>query len=223
MFEVRNLKKTYYPMKGVPVEALKGISLQFEDRGLVFILGKSGSGKSTLLHLMGCLDRATDGEILLNGVSSKDFTDEDFDNFRGDYLGFVFQDYNLLPDFNVEENIALGQELIGKKADNTKEMLELVGLADMAKRKPAELSGGQRQRVAIARALAKDPKIIFADEPTGALDEETGKSILSLLKTLSKEKLVIVVTHDRDFAETYGDRIIELADGKIISDTEALK
>ncbi len=223
MFEVRNLKKTYYPKKGVPVEALKGISLQFEDRGLVFILGKSGSGKSTLLHLMGCLDRATDGEILLNGVSSKDFTDEDFDNFRGDYLGFVFQDYNLLPDFNVEENIALGQELIGKKADNTKEMLELVGLADMAKRKPAELSGGQRQRVAIARALAKDPKIIFADEPTGALDEETGKSILSLLKTLSKEKLVIVVTHDRDFAETYGDRIIELADGKIISDTEALK
>lgn len=223
MFEVRNLKKTYYPEKGVPVEALKGISLQFEDRGLVFILGKSGSGKSTLLHLMGCLDRATDGEILLNGVSSKDFTDEDFDNFRGDYLGFVFQDYNLLPDFNVEENIALGQELIGKKADNTKEMLELVGLADMAKRKPAELSGGQRQRVAIARALAKDPKIIFADEPTGALDEETGKSILSLLKTLSKEKLVIVVTHDRDFAETYGDRIIELADGKIISDTEALK
>lgn len=223
MFEVRNLKKTYYPKKGVPVEALKGISLQFEDRGLVFILGKSGSGKSTLLHLMGCLDRATDGEILLNGVSSKDFTDEDFDNFRGDYLGFVFQDYNLLPDFNVEENIALGQELIGKKADNTKEMLELVGLADMAKRKPAELSGGQRQRVAIARALAKDPKIIFADEPTGALDEETGKSILSLLKTLSKEKLVIVVTHDRDFAEAYGDRIIELADGKIISDTEALK
>ena len=223
MFEVRNLKKTYYPKKGVPVEALKGISLQFEDRGLVFILGKSGSGKSTLLHLMGCLDRATDGEILLNGVSSKDFTDEDFDNFRGDYLGFVFQDYNLLPDFNVEENIALGQELIGKKADNTKEMLELVGLADMAKRKPAELSGGQRQRVAIARALAKDPKIIFADEPTGALDEETGKSILSLLKTLSKEKLVNVVTHDRDFAETYGDRIIELADGKIISDTEALK
>lgn len=223
MFEVRNLKKTYYPKKGVPVEALKGISLQFEDRGLVFILGKSGSGKSTLLHLMGCLDRATDGEILLNGVSSKDFTDEDFDNFRGDYLGFVFQDYNLLPDFNVEENIALGQELIGKKADNTQEMLELVGLADMAKRKPAELSGGQRQRVAIARALAKDPKIIFADEPTGALDEETGKSILSLLKTLSKEKLVIVVTHDRDFAETYGDRIIELADGKIISDTEALK
>lgn len=223
MFEVRNLKKTYYPKKGVPVEALKGISLQFEDRGLVFILGKSGSGKSTLLHLMGCLDRATDGEILLNGVSSKDFTDEDFDNFRGDYLGFVFQDYNLLPDFNVEENIALGQELIGKKADNTKEMLELVGLADMAKRKPAELSGGQKQRVAIARALAKDPKIIFADEPTGALDEETGKSILSLLKTLSKEKLVIVVTHDRDFAETYGDRIIELADGKIISDTEALK
>lgn len=219
MFEVKNLKKTYYPKKGIPVEALKGIELSFGGKGLVFILGKSGSGKSTLLHLMGCLDRATEGELILNGVSSQNFTAADYDNFRGEYLGFVFQDYNLLPEFTVEENIALGLELIGKKAENVLEMLALVGLNDMAKRKPMELSGGQRQRVAIARALAKDPKIIFADEPTGALDEETGKSILSLLKELSNEKLVIVVTHDREFAEEFGDRIIELADGRIVADS----
>lgn len=221
MFEVRNLKKTYHPKKGVPVEALKGIDLSFGDKGIVFILGKSGSGKSTLLHLMGGLDRATEGELVLNGVSSKNFSAEDYDNFRGDFLGFIFQEYNLLSEFTVEENIALGLELIGKKADNVDEMLALVGLEGMNKRKPAELSGGQRQRVAIARALAKNPKIIFADEPTGALDEETGKSILALLKELSKEKLVIVVTHDREFAEIYGDRIIELADGRVVSDTEA--
>ena len=220
MFEVKNLKKIYYPKKGVPVEALKGIDLSFGEKGLVFILGKSGSGKSTLLHLMGCLDRATEGELILNGVSSQNFTAADYDNFRGEYLGFVFQDYNLLPEFTVEENIALGLELLGKKAENVQEMLALVGLDDMAKRKPMELSGGQRQRVAIARALAKDPKIIFADEPTGALDEETGKSILTLLKELSGEKLVIVVTHDREFAEEFGDRIIELADGRIVADSE---
>ncbi len=220
MFEVKNLKKTYYPKKGVPVEALKGIDLQFGERGLVFILGKSGSGKSTLLHLMGGLDTPTEGELVLNGVSSKNFKDADYDNYRGEYLGFVFQEYNLLPEFTVEENVALGLELIGRKAENVEEMLSLVGLEGMAKRKPMELSGGQRQRVAIARALMKDPQIIFADEPTGALDEETGKNILTLLKELSEKKLVIVVTHDRDFAETFGDRIIELADGKVVSDTE---
>ena len=219
MFEVKNLKKTYYPKKGVPVEALKGVDLSFGDRGLVFILGKSGSGKSTLLHLMGGLDRASEGELILNGVSSKNFTSADYDNYRGESLGFVFQEYNLLPEFTVEENIALGLELIGRKAENIDEMLVLVGLEDMKHRKPMELSGGQRQRVAIARALAKNPKIIFADEPTGALDEETGKSILSLLKELSAEKLVVVVTHDREFAQSFGDRIIELADGRVISDT----
>lgn len=219
MFEVKNLKKTYYPKKGVPVEALKGVNLAFGDKGIVFILGRSGSGKSTLLHLMGGLDRATEGELILNGTSSKEFSAADYDNYRGEFLGFVFQEYNLLPEFTVRENIALGLELIGRKAENIDEMLRLVGLEDMAARKPMELSGGQRQRVAIARALAKDPKIIFADEPTGALDEETGQEILSLLKKLSAEKLVIVVTHDREFAEKFGDRIIELSGGCVISDT----
>ena len=219
MFAVNNLSKTYSHGEGMPVEALKKVTLNFGEKGLVFILGKSGSGKSTLLHLMGGLDRPTEGELILNGVSSKNFKAADYDNYRGEYLGFVFQEYNLLPGFTVAENIALGLELIGRKAENIEEMLSLVGLEGMGKRRPMELSGGQRQRVAIARAIAKNPEIIFADEPTGALDEETGKEILSLFKKLSAEKLVIIVTHDREFAEEFGDRIIELANGKVISDT----
>lgn len=219
MFEIIDLKKTYYPKKGVPVEALKGINLKFGEQGLVFILGRSGSGKSTLLNLMGGLDRITEGEIVLDGVSSKAFQTADYDKYRSSYLGFIFQEYNLLPELTVEDNIALGVEVTGKKIQNMEEILSLVGLDGMGKRKPRELSGGQQQRVAIARAIAKDPKIIFADEPTGALDEETGENILHLLKELSKEKLVIVVTHDRDFAREYGDRIIELSDGRVISDT----
>ncbi len=220
MFELCHLKKTYYPKKGVPVEALKGIDLKFGENGLVFILGRSGSGKSTLLNLMGGLDNVTEGEIILDGVSSETFTARDYDNYRSSYLGFIFQDYNLLPELSIEDNISLGVEVTGKKLKNIEEILKQVGLEGMEKRKPRELSGGQCQRVAIARAIAKDPKIIFADEPTGALDEETGEKILHLLKELSKEKLVIVVTHDREFAKEYGDRIIELSDGKIISDTE---
>ena len=219
MFAVNNLSKTYSPEEGRPVEALKKVTLSFGEKGLVFILGKSGSGKSTLLHLMGGLDRPTEGELILNGTSSKNFKAADYDNYRGEYLGFVFQEYNLLPGFTAAENIALGLELIGRKADNVEEMLALVGLEGMGKRRPMELSGGQRQRVAIARAIAKNPAIIFADEPTGALDEETGKEILSLFKKLSADKLVIIVTHDREFAEEFGDRIIELANGKVISDT----
>ncbi len=220
MFEVRDLKKTYYPKKGVPVEALRGIDLVFPEKGLIFILGKSGSGKSTLLHLMGCLDRPTEGEIVLDGTSSAKFTAADYDNFRGEYLGFVFQEYNLLNEFTVRENVEIGCTLIGRSPEKAGETLALVGLSEMADRKPMELSGGQRQRVAIARAICKDPKIIFADEPTGALDETTGREILDILKSLSAEKLIIVVTHDREFAETYGDRVIELADGRIVSDRE---
>ncbi len=222
MFEIVNLKKTYVPKKGVPVEALKGIDLKFEDRGLVFILGRSGSGKSTLLHLMGGLDSITEGEVILNGVSTKNFKPADYDRYRSLYLGFVFQDYNLLSELTVEDNIALGLEVAGKKTENIEETLALVGLEGMGKRKPRELSGGQRQRVAIARAIAKDPGIILADEPTGALDEETGEAVLRLLKELSKEKLIIVVTHDRDFAREYGDRVIELSDGRVVSDTQKL-
>lgn len=220
MIEVKNLKKTYKPKKGKPVEALKGINLKFEEKGLVFILGKSGSGKSTLLNMLGGLDKFDEGEIIIKGKSSAKFNQSDFDSYRNTFIGFIFQEYNILNDFTVGANIALAMELQGKKP--TKEalnnILDEVDLQGFASRKPNELSGGQKQRVAIARALIKNPEIIMADEPTGALDSNTGKQVFDTLKRLSKNKLVIVVSHDREFAEQYGDRVIELADGEVISD-----
>lgn len=220
MLEVRNLKRIYRVKNAEPVYALNDISLKFPEKGLVFILGKSGSGKSTLLNVMGGLDVADEGEIIIDGKSSKDFSKGEMDSYRNTYLGFIFQEYNILSDFNVKENIALALQLQHKKAtdEEVEKILEQVDLAGYGKRKPNELSGGQKQRVAIARALVKEPKIIFADEPTGALDSNTGKQVFDTLKKLSKDKLVVVVSHDRDFAERYGDRIIELKDGKVISD-----
>lgn len=221
MFEAKNLKKIYPVKKGEDVVALKGVSITFPERGMVFILGKSGSGKSTLLHLLGGLDKPTEGEIVLDGKSSKDFRDHDWDEYRNRDVGFVFQEYNLLPEFTVRDNIAIALELQKKKPDKetVERILGRVELQGVSGRKPGELSGGQRQRVAIARALVKEPKIIFADEPTGALDAATGESVLQLLKSLSAEKLVIVVSHDREFAERFGDRVIEIADGTIVSDS----
>ena len=220
MLEIKNLSKIYKPKKGLPVTAIKNISLKLSDTGMVFLLGKSGSGKSTLLNLLGGLDRYDGGEIIINGVSSKDFKQTHFDSYRNTYVGFIFQEYNILDEFNVGENIAIALELQGKKATDEKinEILSKVDLDGYGNRKPNELSGGQKQRVAIARALVKNPEIIMADEPTGALDSNTGKQILDTLKKLSREKLVIVVSHDREFAESYADRIIELADGEIVGD-----
>lgn len=220
MLEVKNLTKVYKPKKGVPVTALGGVNLKFADTGMVFLLGKSGSGKSTLLNLLGGLDRYTDGEIIINGVSSKDFKQNHFDSYRNTYVGFIFQEYNILDEFNVGENIAIALELQGEKATDNEinKILKQVDLDGYGDRKPNELSGGQKQRVAIARALVKNPEIIMADEPTGALDSNTGKQVFDMLKKLSREKLVIVVSHDREFAENYADRIIELSDGKIIGD-----
>ena len=220
MLEIRNLTKTYKPKKGVPVVALDNISLKFPDRGMIFLLGKSGSGKSTLLNLLGGLDIYDSGEIIIKGKSSKNFKQQDFDSYRNTYVGFIFQEYNVLDEFTVGANIALALELQGKKATDEKinSILKEVDLEGFGQRKPNELSGGQKQRVAIARALVKNPKIISADEPTGALDSNTGRQIFDTLKKLSADKLVIVVSHDRDFAENYADRIIELADGKVISD-----
>jgi ABC-type lipoprotein export system ATPase subunit len=187
---------------------------------MVFILGKSGSGKSTLLNIMGGLDSYDSGEFIIKGKSSKDFAGSDFDAYRNTFIGFIFQEYNVLDDFTVGANIALALELQGKKAlpEKINDILSQVDLLNYAKRKPNELSGGQKQRVAIARALVKEPQIIMADEPTGALDSNTGKQIFDSLKKLSRDKLVLVVSHDRDFAERYADRIVELSDGKIISD-----
>ncbi|MDE7191876.1 MAG: ATP-binding cassette domain-containing protein [Clostridia bacterium] len=222
MLELKDLTKTYKPRKGVPIKALQGVSLSFEERGLVFILGRSGSGKSTLLNVVGGLDSVDSGEIIINGRSSKDFKRADYDSYRNTYIGFIFQDYNLLDELTVGENITLALELQNQKVDEERleSILKEVDLEGYADRKPNELSGGQRQRVAIARALVKNPQIIMADEPTGALDEETGIQVLNTLKKMSKDKLVIVVSHDREFAEQYADRIIRLKDGKIGSDTK---
>ena len=221
MFSAIDICKAYRPRGGVPVEALRGVTLRFGERGMVFILGKSGSGKSTLLHILGGLDDADAGYLEIDGKTTQAFSRKDFDDYRNEYVGFVFQEYNLLPTFTVRENLSIALELQGKSASEEQiaAALAKVGLAGMEKRKPTELSGGQRQRVAIARAMIKEPEMILADEPTGALDEETGQSVLKLLKQLSEEKLVIVVSHDRDFAERFGDRIIELADGAVVRDT----
>ncbi len=220
MLEIRNLTKVYRSKTGESVRALNDVSVSFPESGMVFILGKSGSGKSTLLNVIGGLDGYDSGEFIIKGKSSKSFSGSDFDAYRNTFIGFIFQEYNILDDFTVGANIALALELQGKKATNESinNILAQVDLVNYAKRKPNELSGGQKQRVAIARALVKEPQIIMADEPTGALDSNTGKQIFDSLKQLSREKLVLIVSHDRDFAEKYADRIIELSDGKIVSD-----
>lgn len=222
MIIAKNLRKVYAPKKGVEVKALDDVSLKLPDTGMVFILGKSGSGKSTLLNVLGGLDTFDSGEIIIKGQSSKEFKQSHFDSYRNTYVGFIFQEYNILEDFTVGANIALAIELQGRKATNEEinSILDEVGLNGLGSRKPNELSGGQKQRVAIARALVKKPEIIMADEPTGALDSNTGRQVFDTLKELSKTKLILIVSHDREFSELYADRIIELADGKIISDVE---
>ncbi|MBQ2705081.1 MAG: ABC transporter ATP-binding protein/permease [Clostridia bacterium] len=220
MLETVNLGKIYRSEKGVSVTALDNVSIKFSDSGMVFLLGKSGSGKSTLLNLLGGLDKCDSGQILIKGQSTADFKQSHFDSYRNTCVGFVFQEYNMLEEFTVGANIAIAIELQGKKATDQQinEILHQVDLDGYGDRKPNELSGGQKQRVAIARALVKNPEIIMADEPTGALDSNTGRNVFETLKRLSKQKLVIVVSHDRDFALKYADRIIELADGRVVSD-----
>ncbi len=225
MIQIKSLSKKYKEGKGKEVTALDGVSLELPNKGLVFITGKSGSGKSTFLNLLGGLDSPTEGEIIIDGRSSRDFKEKDYCSYRNDYVGFVFQEYNLINQYSVGVNVALALELHGKSkerelVEETLRKLELVdGEKTLYDRAVNTLSGGQKQRVAIARALVKDPKLILADEPTGALDSETGKTLYELLKKLSEEKLVVVITHDRECAEQYGDRIIELKDGRILSDS----
>lgn len=220
MLEVKNLTKIYTPKDGVPVKALDKINLAFPEKGMVFLLGKSGSGKSTLLNVCGGLDSPSKGEIIVKGRSSKSFSPSDFDSYRNTFIGFIFQEYNILEDFSVEDNIALALELQNKPHDKAAvaHILSQVDLEGFENRDPKTLSGGEKQRIAIARALIKNPEIIMADEPSGALDSATGRQVFETLKKLSLDKLVIVVSHDRDFAEEFGDRIIELKDGKVISD-----
>ncbi|MCR0613418.1 ABC transporter ATP-binding protein/permease [[Clostridium] innocuum] len=221
MLELKHIAKTYKTTKGVRTEALKDINLRFPQRGMVFVLGKSGSGKSTLLNIIGGLDQADTGEIIINGKSSADFKQSDYDSYRNTYVGFIFQEFNLMEEYTIEKNIAMALQLQQKEASSAQieQLLERLGLSGYATRYPNELSGGQKQRVAIARALIKEPQILMADEPTGALDSATGKEIFDTLKELSREKLVIVVSHDRESAQAYADRIIEFKDGVVECDT----
>lgn len=222
MLILHDIHKYYQSKNTEKVHALKGINLKFGSKGFIVLLGKSGSGKSTLLNILGGLDNFDSGEIIVKDKTTQDFHRNDWDSYRNTYVGFVFQEFYIIEEFSVGKNIALALELQGYPKDEidvrVEEILKQVDLEGYKNRGPNEISGGQKQRIAIARALVKDPQIILADEPTGNLDSETGLLILKTLKKLSKTKLVIMVTHDAEFANEFGDRIIELKDGIAISD-----
>lgn len=220
MIKLKNICKTYITTNGYNTKALNNINIDFDEQGMTFILGKSGSGKTTLLNIIGGLDSYEYGEIIISETSSKNFCTQDFDSYRNSYVGFIFQDFNLLEDYNVYDNILISLQLQQKKRneENIDKLLHDLELSDFKYRKINELSGGQKQRVAIARALVKNPKIILADEPTGNLDSVTGKQVLDLLKKISTERLVIIVSHNEGDAKKYADRIIKLADGIIVDD-----
>lgn len=222
MLELRDIVKDYVSKENV-VHVLKGVNLRFRKSEFVAILGPSGCGKTTLLNIIGGLDRYTSGDILVDGVSTKDYSDHDWDIYRNHRIGFVFQSYNLIPHLTVQRNVEMSMAIAGLPPEERKAKalaaLERVGLADQAKKKPAQLSGGQMQRVAIARSIVNDPDIILADEPTGALDSESGEQVMELLQEVAKEKLVVMVTHNNALAEKYSTRIIDLHDGVVTSDS----
>ena len=222
MLELRETVKDYVSKENV-VHVLKGVNLRFRKSEFVAILGPSGCGKTTLLNIIGGLDRYTSGDILVDGVSTKDYSDHDWDIYRNHRIGFVFQSYNLIPHLTVQRNVEMSMAIAGLPPEERKAKalaaLERVGLADQAKKKPAQLSGGQMQRVAIARSIVNDPDIILADEPTGALDSESGEQVMELLQEVAKEKLVVMVTHNNALAEKYSTRIIDLHDGVVTSDS----
>ena len=217
MLEIRNLTKIYTAKGGVSVRALDGVSLTFEDTGMVFLLGKSGSGKSTLLNVLGGLDRADEGEFIIKGKSSKDFSQSDFDSYRNTFIGFIFQEYNILPEFTVGANIALAMELQGKKAttEALNEILEEVDLTGYGNRKPNELSGGQKQRVAIARVFLKNPKILILDEATSALDNESEEAVQESLEELARGRTTIIIAH-RLSTIKHADEIATVEHGRVV-------
>ena len=223
MLQLKDIVKKYNT-GGTEVEVLKKVNISFRESEFVSILGASGSGKTTLLNIIGGLDKYTSGDMLLMGGSTKKFTDRDWDSYRNGTIGFVFQSYNLIGHLSVIENVKLALSISGesnKENDiKAKKALEDVGLGDHLYKKPNQLSGGQMQRVAIARALVTNPKVILADEPTGALDSKTSVQIMELIKEISKEKLVIMVTHNPELARKYSDRIVSVKDGEIIEDTK---
>ena len=225
MLELKNIKKDY-PAGGETVAALKGIDLQFRQSEFVSILGPSGCGKTTLLNIIGGLDQYTSGDLVINGKSTKDFKDRDWDAYRNHSVGFVFQSYNLIPHQTVLQNVELALTLSGvsksERRRRAKEALEQVGLGNQLKKKPSEMSGGQMQRVAIARAIVNNPDIILADEPTGALDTETSLQVMEILKEISKDRLIIMVTHNPELAEKYSTRIVRILDGRLTDDSAPL-
>lgn len=225
MLELKNIYKDYPAGSGI-VHALKGVDLQFRQSEFVSILGPSGCGKTTLLNIIGGLDQYTQGDLVINGRSTKDFKDRDWDSYRNHSVGFVFQSYNLIPHQTVLQNVEIALTLSGasRKVRRKKaiEALEAVGLGDQLRKRPSQMSGGQMQRVAIARALVNDPDIILADEPTGALDSETSVQVMDILRQVAKDRLVVMVTHNPDLAQEYSTRIIRMLDGKLLSDSHPL-
>ena len=222
MLEIKNIQKEYRTGDLVQ-RALDDVSFNLRDNEFVAILGPSGSGKTTLLNIIGGLDRYDAGDLIINGTSTKDYTDRDWDSYRNHTIGFVFQSYNLIPHQSVLSNVELALTISGisraERKERAKEVLANVGLKDHIHKRPNQLSGGQMQRVAIARALVNDPDILLADEPTGALDTETGIQVMELLKEVAKDRLVVLVTHNQELADRYASRIIRLKDGKIVDDT----
>ncbi len=222
MLTLKNITKVY-ESKTLKVDALKGINLSFRTKEFVSILGPSGCGKTTLLNLIGGLDRYTDGDLIIDGISTKTYHDKEWDTYRNHRIGFVFQNYHLIQHLSVIENVALALTLSGSsretRLNKAKHALIEVGLEDQLYKKPNQLSGGQQQRVSIARALVNDPDILLADEPTGAIDSKTAEKIMNLLKAISKNRLVIMVTHNPELAKTYSDRIITMLDGLVTEDS----
>ena len=222
MLEIKRITKTYNTA-GFKQKALDDVNINFRSNEFASILGPSGSGKTTLLNIIGGLDHYDTGDLIINETSTKRYKDRDWDTYRNHRVGFVFQSYNLIPHQSVLSNVELALTLSGvspkERKRRAKKVLEKVSLEKHINKKPSQLSGGQMQRVAIARALVNDPEILLADEPTGALDSETSIQIMNLLKEIAKDKLVIMVTHNPDLAETYSTRIVKLKDGKIIEDT----
>ncbi|MDR2957540.1 MAG: ABC transporter ATP-binding protein, partial [Coriobacteriales bacterium] len=223
MLQLKNITKTYQTA-GFEETALDGLSVTFRENEFAAILGPSGSGKTTLLNIVGGLDRADSGELVIDGVSTRQYRDRDWDTYRNNRIGFVFQSYNLISHQTVLANVELALTLSGvskaERVTRAKQVLEKVGLSEHMRKKPSQLSGGQMQRVAIARALVNDPEILLADEPTGALDSKTSLQIMNLLKDIANDRLVIMVTHNAAIAETYATRIINLSDGQIVADSD---
>ncbi len=222
MLELKNIKKSY-TVGDIKTKALDGIDIAFRDKEFVAILGASGSGKTTCLNIIGGLDRYDSGELIIKGKKTKDFKDVDWDAYRNHSIGFVFQSYNLISHISIVENVELGMTLGGvSKSERNKKAIEIlkkVGLGEHLHKKPNQLSGGQMQRVAIARALTNEPEILLCDEPTGALDSQTSIQIMDLIKEISRERLVIMVTHNPELASQYADRIVKFQDGKVVSDS----